>query len=600
MLRSRLFWKLLLAFSALHAVGLGLLGYAAIDRHRRVTVEQAEAELHKSVESAKLLLSARAELGDREADQALIENAAAIAECRFTLIGPEGQVLADSSAEEALGATAQNLAQRPEVIAALAGVQGIDRRGGRLPGGDMLYVAHPVAFDSELAGAGIAVIRASLSLMSPRSPITGWWLFYMLSGLAVATLFAVVATSLIRHVVRPVLSLGEAADAITRGDYKQRAFVANNDELGLLAQSLNQMSEELGSQLVELREGGQRQATVLGGMIEGVIAVDERERVLFANTAAGKLFGFIPPQVEGRPLLEVVRHHTLHDTVATGLSSGWPQRLEIEWEGLSLSVQATPLPGDPCPGLVIVLHDTTELRRLESLRQDFVANVSHELKTPLSSIKAYTETLIDGALNDPEHNVQFLRRIEEQADRLNYLIQDLLALARIESAQQPFEIGQVAIADVATACLNDYQPQAEAKRICLAGSEPREPKLQVTADPEGLRVILNNLIDNAIKYTPGGGEVSVHWEPTADDRVRVDVTDTGIGIPADALPRVFERFFRVDKARSREVGGTGLGLAIVKHLAQAFGGSVSVQSEEGVGTTFTVSLPMAQGVATLA
>lgn len=446
-----------------------------------------------------------------------------------------------------------------------------------------------VLWFTALNAAGMGVF-GYLSQQTPQQPPPTGWNVYFPAVAASALVFVAGGLLLSWQVVRPVLSLGDAAGAILRGDYRRRAFVAHDDELGALALSLNEISEELGSQLVELREASQRQATVLGGMIEGVIAVDSRQRVLFANTAAGKLFGFIPPKVEGRPLLEVIRHHSMHETVAAGLATGRPQRLELVWEGLTLAVHATPLPGKPCPGLVVVLHDTTELRRLESLRQDFVANVSHELKTPLSSIKAYTETLLDGALEDPEHNTKFLSRIEEQADRLNYLIQDLLALARIESAQQPFEIGRVAIAEVATACLQDYQPQAEAKQIELSCDAESDRQLGVRADAEGLRVILNNLVDNAIKYTPAGGQVTISWRAAEEGRVRIDVADTGIGIPADSLSRVFERFFRVDKARSRELGGTGLGLAIVKHLAQAFDGAVSVASEPSIGTTVSVEL----------
>ncbi|QDU87461.1 Alkaline phosphatase synthesis sensor protein PhoR [Pirellulimonas nuda] len=401
----------------------------------------------------------------------------------------------------------------------------------------------------------------------------------------------------ISHVVRPVLALGRAARSIGQGDYQQRAYVSNNDELGQMAESLNQLSHELGAQLSELREGNQQQATVLGGMIEGVIAIDNRERILFANAAAGRLFGFLPPRVEGRPLLEVVRHHALHEAVAATLTSQLPQRVEIDWEGdeaFALSVQVTPLPGEPCPGVVTVLHDVTELRRLETIRQDFLANVSHELKTPLSSIKAYTETLLNGAIDDTENRGRFLQRIEEQADRLNNLIQDMLSLARIESAQQALHFTAVGVAQIVAACLEDYTPQAQSKQIDLA-IVPGDASLAVKADPEGLRVILNNLIDNAIKYTPEGGRVRVSWrgEGEAGEMVAIEVEDTGIGIPKSKLPRVFERFYRVDRARSREMGGTGLGLSIVKHLTQSFGGRVSVRSESQTGSTFSVHLQRA-------
>jgi two-component system phosphate regulon sensor histidine kinase PhoR len=252
-----------------------------------------------------------------------------------------------------------------------------------------------------------------------------------------------------------------------------------------------------------------------------------------------------------------------------------------------------------------VIHDITELRRLESIRRDFLANVSHELKTPLSSIKAYTETLQNGA--DPETTQRFLSRIEEQANRLHNLILDMLVLARIESDHQSFEIVSVDLAEAARGCVEAQRRAADAKRISLhlqCASADGSAACRVRADREGLREILDNLVDNAIKYTPEGGSVTIGWRSDAGKTVEsssrdlqsaictLTVSDTGIGIKPADQERVFERFYRVDKARSRELGGTGLGLSIVKHLAQSFGGSVAVASTPGEGSTFTVELPV--------
>jgi two-component system phosphate regulon sensor histidine kinase PhoR len=297
---------------------------------------------------------------------------------------------------------------------------------------------------------------------------------------------------------------------------------------------------------------------------------------------------------EGRRLLEVVRNHELDAAVNAAVTTRQPQRLETVRDGadkLSVAIQATPLAGNPCPGVVLVMHDTTELRRLESLRRDFVANVSHELKTPLSSIKAYAETLRNGALGDRETAVKFVERIQEQTDRLHNLIIDMLSLARIESAQEVFNIESVAVREVVEACLVAQRPAAEAKQIELRADAEAAP-CSVRADREGLREILDNLVDNAIKYTGDGGRVVIGWRENESEAVIV-VEDTGIGISEEDLSRVFERFYRVDKARSREMGGTGLGLAIVKHLAQSFGGGVSARSESGKGSTFEVVLPLA-------
>jgi two-component system, OmpR family, phosphate regulon sensor histidine kinase PhoR len=422
---------------------------------------------------------------------------------------------------------------------------------------------------------------------------------------------------IVGHIVKPVASLTKAADAIASGDYQHRIYIANKDELGNLARTFNRLSQELDGRMKLLGQTGDRQSTVLGGMIEGVIAVDTRQRIVLANNAAAQQFGFRPAAVEGRPLLEVVRNHAIGEAVNAAFATSRAQRLETRsniqlpaFANQYVDIHVQPLPGKPCPGVVLVMHDTTELRRLESLRRDFIANVSHELKTPLSSIKAYTETLRNGASRDPETSEKFLARIAEQADRLHHLIIDMLTLARIESEQQPFEIDEVDVLEVAMGCIEDHRPAADAKLIELTIDSPassNESPCRVRVDREALREILNNLIDNAIKYTPRGGKVSISWgasesrsvaqaaSPSAATLafVQIAVRDTGIGIKPDEQRRVFERFYRVDKARSRELGGTGLGLSIVKHLAQSFGGKVSVDSEPGQGSRFIVELPRA-------
>ncbi|MEM6655815.1 MAG: histidine kinase dimerization/phospho-acceptor domain-containing protein, partial [Planctomycetota bacterium] len=479
MLRSRIFWKLLLAFSALNLIAAVSLVRITLGWLEEGAVGHAESDL-----SGATLLLAEAFADDlptpgpdAAARLARLSNASGV---RYTLLGPEGDVLADSSdatggdeINSEIGGDATRFASQPDVVAALRSGVGFAPNAGPDDGPPIAAASRRVRRDGRVVG----VVRATAVLTETEDRAAALRGRYLYFAIGIGVVMLGVTYAIVRHIATPVVTLSRAADAIAAGDYTQRAFVANNDELGALASSFNRMSQELGAQLTELREGGQRQATVLGGMIEGVIAIDERQRVLFANAAAGRLFDFTPPQVEGRPLLEVVRHYALSKAVGVGLSSGRPQRLEVEWEGaerLTLSTQVTPLPGDPCPGAVVVLHDTTELRRLETLRREFVANVSHELKTPLSSIKAYAETLINGALHDEKHSIDFLRRIEEQSDRLNNLIQDMLSLARIESAQQPFDIARIVVADIADACIEDYQPQAEAKRITLSaeGSPP--------------------------------------------------------------------------------------------------------------------------------
>ncbi|QDU54272.1 HAMP domain-containing sensor histidine kinase [Aeoliella mucimassa] len=404
---------------------------------------------------------------------------------------------------------------------------------------------------------------------------------------------AVFTSWVLRGVVAPILALGRATRTIAAGDYAERVPVQSSDELGDLARSLNQIGGELVAQLSRLRDSDERQAAVLTGMVEGVVAVGDDLRVLFANSAAGKLFGFLPPSAVGRPLLEVVRDHQLHDSARQVIETRKPIEFELEWQldtPRIFAVQLNPLPQSSDVGAVIVLHDNTELRRLENIRREFVANVSHELKTPLSSIMAYTETLQRGAVNDTEIRDSFLSRIAEQGGRLNNLIQDMLSLARIEDQQQTFDIEAVDIAQVVMRSVDDSRPQANSKSIELVTPEDLSPVV-VQADEEGVRVICNNLIDNAVKYTPAGGRVEVRWSKQGP-QVLFEVIDNGPGIPRTDVARVFERFYRVDKARSRELGSTGLGLAIVKHLVQSFGGTVGVDSTVGHGSRFWVQLPM--------
>ncbi|HEX4610701.1 MAG TPA: ATP-binding protein, partial [Urbifossiella sp.] len=285
------------------------------------------------------------------------------------------------------------------------------------------------------------------------------------------------------------------------------------------------------------------------------------------------------------------------EIVEKGLRSADPHRDELDWKGpvgRSLTVYVSRLPGPAGAGAVVVVHDTTDLRRLERLRQDFVANVSHELKTPLAVISSTVEALQDGAADDPEMGPVFLGRVADEAARLMELIQDLLSLARVESGELGLEPGPVPLDRAIADCLERQAPRAEAKTLTLVEKPPADAPAGVAAlaDPGALRQVLDNLVDNAIKYTPNGGRITVRWS-AAGGQVGFEVEDTGIGISEADQARVFERFYRADKARSRDAGGTGLGLAIVKHLVQAMRGTVRVSSKLGRGTTFRVTLPRA-------
>lgn len=588
---SRLFWKLFISYAVLNLSATVTFVVVVSGWQEDQVIEQVKQRLH---DSAVLVRSDVLDLlpeGRTEQLQAHVRRLGGEVDTRITLVAMNGDVLADSK-QASVGQVAEmeNHKDRLELVHAATRGQGNSERTSPTLGAPMLYVA--VRADKDGAPAGL--VRMALPMTEVRAQVAAIrrliWFVAVLVSLAMVALTYFVAA----RMVRPVSTLTHAAEAISAGDYQQRVYLKSHDEIGALATSFNRMSGKLEARESQLRESSKRLATVLEGMVEGVIALDDRERILLANAAAGRLLGFSPADVKERPLLNVVRNHALHQALAESQAAQASRRVEIELgddDNRVLSVNATFLPEEPSTRFILVLQDVTELRRLESLRQEFVANVSHELKTPLSSIKAYAETLIGGAINDQQNNRQFVQRIDEQAGRLHELILDLLSLARIESGQQAFDIGEVSVTSVVQSCLAQYLAAADSKGINL-GTSAELPDLRVRADEEGTRQILNNLIGNAVTYTPEGGEITIGWR-NEDSMAVIEVRDTGIGIAAEHLPRVFERFYRVDKARSRELGGTGLGLSIVKHLAQSFGGSVDVESRAGAGSVFTVKLPRA-------
>jgi two-component system phosphate regulon sensor histidine kinase PhoR len=396
----------------------------------------------------------------------------------------------------------------------------------------------------------------------------------------------------LKQVQRPVEELAQLSRQLSAADEESLPPVQPGDELIEISAALTRIRGRLAQRVGQVQQNTERLQAVLSSMIEGVLAVGPDKSILLANHAARRMLDFATQEPQGRPLLEVTRARAVYEAVQLAFETKKPVEKEFDSPGMQrrvLAMRATCLPGEPCPGVMVVIHDVSELRRLENLRREFVANVSHELKTPLAAIKAYAETLRMGAVNDPDNNLVFVLRIEEQAERLHELILDMLQIARIESGQESFHIVDVGLAEIIDECLAQFADLAAAKEIDLIGELPNE---QITArgDEEGVRTILSNLVDNAIKYTKAGGEVQIRCVQNGET-VTVEVQDNGIGIAAKELTRIFERFYRVDRARSREMGGTGLGLSIVKNLTQAFGGTVGVDSQPGRGSTFRVTLP---------
>lgn len=393
-----------------------------------------------------------------------------------------------------------------------------------------------------------------------------------------------------KRLVAPLTQMTQAARAIARGDFHHRIRVRSGDEMEALGEALNRMADDLQIKIKDLSDDRAKSLAILSGMVEGVLVLDDKGKIVLTNTSFERMFGFLDDPWIGRYHYERLRHHPLNALINEVIQTGKPLSQEIRLETSyrpHLQVQASVTDQTP-RSVVLVFHDITEIKRLERIRKDFVANVSHELRTPLAAIKGYLETLADGGLENPAEAREFLGILQKHTDRMANIVRDLLQLSRIESGLDPIRPAEIDLREAVDRNLLLLKSLAEKKGQTISVSVPAA--LSLRADPEKLNQVLINLIDNAIKYTPDRGTIAVSASEEAD-RVLIEVRDSGIGIPREDLSRIFERFYRVDRTRSRELGGTGLGLSIVKHILEAHGGTVSVESEIGKGSRFILIFP---------
>ncbi|HET9293321.1 MAG TPA: ATP-binding protein [Gemmatimonadales bacterium] len=506
--------------------------------------------------------------------QQQLHQMAAQAGLRITLIAPDGTVVAESDYATYPLPPLQNHADRPEVREALQGRTGVARRQSETVGRALLYVAIPggpgvVRVASDLSQVNALVRRAQLAVATAA-----------LVALLIGTLASLITA---RSIARPLTALGAAARAIAAGD-RPRFPRSGIPDIDALVQTLRDMHHQLADRFDALRHGQAESAALVEAMVEGVLAADGKGRILTANSAARRLLGYRPE--EALPdLQELFRVKGARDVVSQVTQGVVVEGRELELDGRMLLVSARPLNSG---GAVLVLHDVTDVRRLEAVRRDFVANVSHELKTPLTSIAGYAETLVSDR-PDEVTSGRFLEIILGNARRMQHLVDDLLDLSRIESGRWQPRKEPVDIAEVAREAWAPLAERAAQRHMELSVDVDNDASV-VPADPEGLRQVLTNLFDNALRYAPAGGTVAVHTA-RQEGGLAVMVSDSGPGIPHEHLSRVFERFYRVDTSRSREEGGTGLGLAIVRHLVEAHGGTVRAESEVGEGTTITCWFP---------
>jgi two-component system phosphate regulon sensor histidine kinase PhoR len=594
-IRRRIAVKLtltLLGFVAVTVLAAGVYLNHALERLAVESLETRLATAGRLLEDeARGLLTAAA---SPAALRDFTVRASRPSQSRVTLIAPDGRVLADSDVPLAELGRVENHAGRPEVRAALEGRLGHDLRRSATIDAPLLYVALPVTQDS--------AVRGVLRLALPLSVVTSSYADVhraVLFGAGVALVVALgIGLFVAGRVTRPVVEMQAIARRMSEGDFTARAPTRSPDEIGRLGLALNAMAARLRGKIEDLEQEQAKIAAVLDGMVEGVIAVDGKDQIVLMNEPARVLFGVGAGRGEGKPLLEVIRNADLHALLGETRRAGERivSRRELTVPGAverAVQVNAVPLVLAAADvGVVMLLEDVTELRKLETVRTEFIANVSHELRTPLTAIHGYLETLIGGGLDEPEQAGKFLAIVFRHTERLGRLLDDLTDLSNIELGKVRLRLEPVALPDVVESVLAIMRPRAEARGVALAVDLSADLP-DVSADHDRLAQILINLVDNAVKYTDAGGRVTVGARRVDAATVEAVVSDTGVGIPRADLPRITERFYRVDRARSRELGGTGLGLAIVKHLVIAHGGELTIESEPGRGTTVRFTLPIA-------
>ncbi|TRZ48766.1 HAMP domain-containing histidine kinase [bacterium] len=508
--------------------------------------------------------------------------------CRITIINKLGKVLADSEKHQKEIFQMENHLYRPEVSMALADKTGIDTRYSSTLKMDMLYVALPIKENNEIIG----VVRLALALESIERTL-GEIRKTVLLGLIFALALAFVLGSVIAaQTIKSINRMIQVSRKFSEGDFSRRIIQSSNDEIGELAATLNKMAQGLEDKVKEIRAQDQKLFAIFNSMIEGIIVVDRHSRIVSVNPTIENIFNVSKKEIEGKAFLEAIRNNDISEVISSVLKNGRPLSTEIS---LVLPVCKT-FEANAAPifdntvvnGCLIVIHDITEIRKLETIRSDFVANVSHELKTPLTSIKGFIETLLEGAIDDKKNNRNFLKIIQEHAERLNNLVEDLLSLSHLESKEIVLNKKSFNLRQQLEEVVLSFKSQLKKKDIEIKNELPSSSS--ITADKNRIEQVLTNLIDNAIKFNKEKGSIRVYAQEI-NGEIKVYVEDSGVGILEKDIPRIFERFYRVDKARSRELGGTGLGLSIVRHIIELHNGSVGVESTEGFGSKFWFILP---------
>jgi two-component system phosphate regulon sensor histidine kinase PhoR len=591
--KRKLFWQLFSTYLLITLTALTAVGWYSLSSLREFHYDRIAIDLEDRARLVERLVREHLASKNSSAQNSpsldrLSKDVGLSTSMRVTLIDPEGNVLGDSHEDPA---KMDNHANRPEIKEALSGKVGTSIRYSRTVKENFIYLAIPVFHENTLVGA----VRTSIPITFVDNVLRSMEIKIGLAGLMVALLAAAISLVVSRRISQPLESMKRAAEEFAHGDLTRRISATGSLEIAGLAETLNKMAHQLDWRIRCVTEERNEREAILFSMIEGVFAVDAAERLIGMNQAAAKLLGADPKISKRKHIQEVVRNSALQDFVKKALKSQHVVEADFAMRGSeerNLQARGTVLKdaSDNSIGAVIVLNDVTHLQRLENMRRDFVANVSHEIKTPLTSIKGFVETLLAGAIHDKEDASRFLEIIARQVDRLNAIIDDLLSLSRLEHDSESFAIAMedVSLKGVLQSSIQACQDRATKQEatielIC-------DDTLKAKINPQLLEQAITNLVDNAIKYSGSNKRVEVSGKQESDEII-IQVQDWGSGIGQEHLPRLFERFYRVDKARSRDLGGTGLGLAIVKHIAQVHKGTVRADSALGKGSVFSIHLP---------
>ena len=590
MMKFKLQTKLTVIFCLSALAGL-VIGHAHLSRQLNTYVENnlTESLTRETFLARDFLESQPAVAGPLDADKAADRIGQSLG-LRATVIEGSGKVIGDSDLDQKQLQRAENHLDRPEIQQAKSSGLGLQKRYSYTIKKYLLYMAVPFQRADVKGFLRLAIPVAEINLLEGR-----------MDKIIVAALLLIFALSLIFaslitwFISRPLRELSAAARAMGGGDFSRKPSVRSQDEIGELARALTHMSEEIEKKIEKIRQEGAKLDAVLSSMVEGIMVVNEKGRIVLLNPSLQKFF-LVDARPEGKVPLEVIANakvQAIVDAVVQG-QARWASEEIVVNQPMEKILQANAVAilrsGAP-EGAVVVFHDITELRRLEKIRQDFVANVSHELRTPISSIKGYAETLLSGAIDDKDNARDFVDIIYQNSNRLASLISDLLDLSKIESGKMKMDLVPTDLPPIIERCLGVLKKTIEEKSLSVnIEIAPRLPK--ALADERRMAQVVLNLLDNAVKYTAEAGSIQIRVF-SAGAHLQVDIADTGVGIPENDLSRIFERFYRVDKSHSRELGGTGLGLSIAKHIVLAHQGQIWAGSTFGKGSTFSFTLPQA-------